>query len=66
MSNFFEELINVLGEKLGDQANEKEKSSVCSKCKEKANGGEITANCGKVLTDGTKLKVRVTVTMEVK
>lgn len=66
MSKFFEELINTLGEKLGDQANENIKSSICSKNEEKANSGEITADCGKVLSNGTKVKVRVTVTLEVK
>lgn len=66
MSNFLDELINALGEKLGDQAKENTESSVSSKKDEKADCGEITANCGKVLGNGTKVKVRVTVTLEVK
>lgn len=66
MTNFFEELINSLGEKLGDQANENIKSSVCSNKEEKAGSDKITADCGKVLSNGSKVKVRVTVTLEVK
>lgn len=66
MSKFFEELINTLGEKLGDQAKENIESSISTKKDEKADCGEITADCGKVLSNGTKVKVRVTVTLEVK